>query len=90
MAKPDKLLIPYADYEQSRFHHVGRYGPGNLFMDFVTGAFPGDWRSGRYPPEYLRSRGEEHKRWYAMLHRVMETAIHSWRGRSSAGRCQNM
>ena len=69
MAEPDKLLIPYADYEHSRFHHVGRYGPGNLFMAFGTGAFPGDWWSGRYPPEYLNSRWAEHKRWYAVLHR---------------------
>jgi hypothetical protein len=69
VAEPDKLLIPYADYEHSRFHHVGRYGPGNLFMASVTGAFPGDWWSGRYPPESLNSRWAEHKCWYAVLHR---------------------
>ena len=38
-------------------------------MAFVTGAFPADWWSGRYTPEYLRSRWAEHKQWYAVLHR---------------------
>ncbi len=69
MAKPDKLLISYVDSEYSRFHHVGRCGPANQFMAFVTGAFPADWWSDRYPPEYLRSCWADHKRWYAVLHR---------------------
>jgi hypothetical protein len=69
VAKPDKLLIPYVADERSRFHHIGRYGPGNLFMALGTGAFPGDWSSDSYSPEYCKLHWAEHKRWYAVLHR---------------------
>jgi formate hydrogenlyase regulatory protein HycA len=48
---------------------VGQYGSGNQFMPFVTWAFQRDWWSGNRPPEYLRERWAEHKRWYAVLHR---------------------
>jgi formate hydrogenlyase regulatory protein HycA len=63
------LLVPWEDYEYGRFNLVGRYGGGNQFMAFVTGAFPTGWWSGNRPPEYLRNRWAEHKRWYAVLHR---------------------
>jgi formate hydrogenlyase regulatory protein HycA len=69
VAAPDKLLIHYEDDEYARFNLVGRYGDDNHYMAFVTGAFPADWCSGRCPPEYLKTRWEEHKRWYAVLHR---------------------
>jgi formate hydrogenlyase regulatory protein HycA len=69
VAEPDRLLIPYEDFEDGRFNLDGRYAGGNQFMAFVTGAFPTDWWSGRRPPEYLRTRWAEHKRWYAVLHR---------------------
>jgi formate hydrogenlyase regulatory protein HycA len=68
VAKPDRLLIPYADYDK-RFSLVGRYGEGNQFLAFVTGAYPADWWSRNRPPEYLRNDWAEHKRWYAVLHR---------------------
>jgi formate hydrogenlyase regulatory protein HycA len=77
MTAPEKLLVPYEDYESGRFTHVGRYGPGNQFMAFITGAFPRDWWSGRHPPEYLRSHWAEHKRWYAVLHRFDSDGNHS-------------
>jgi hypothetical protein len=68
VAEPELLRIPYfADDE--RFGLVGQYGEGNQFMAFVTGAMPKDWWSGNRPPEYLRTRWAEHKRWYAVLHR---------------------
>lgn len=69
MAEPEQLLVPHEDFEDARFSLVGRYGPGNQFMAFVTGAFPRDWWSGSRSPEYLRDRWAEHKRWYAVLHR---------------------
>lgn len=69
MAEPEQLLVPHEDFEHARFGLVGRYGPGNQFMAFVTGAFPRGWWSGSRSPEYLRDRWAEHKRWYAVLHR---------------------
>lgn len=69
MAEPDRLLIQHEEFEGGRFTLVGRYGGGNQFMAFGTGAFPVDWHIGKYSPEYLRTRWAEHKRWYAVLHR---------------------
>jgi hypothetical protein len=69
MAAPDRLFIPWEEDEEDRFHLVGRYGDANQFMAFVTGAYPADWWSGKYPPEYLRTCWPKHKRWYAVLHR---------------------
>ncbi len=69
MPKPIRLRIPYEDDEYGRFNLVGRYSGGDQFMAFVTGAFPADWWSGSRPPEYLRTRWADHKRWYAVLHR---------------------
>jgi formate hydrogenlyase regulatory protein HycA len=68
VAAPDRLLIFWEEDEDDRFHLIGRYGDGKQFMAFVTGAYPADWWSGKYPPEYLRNRWAEHKRWYAVLH----------------------
>jgi hypothetical protein len=76
MAEPDRLLIPYEDFEDSRFNMVGRYGGDNQFMAFVTGAFPADWWSGNRPAEYLRTSWAEHKRWYAVLHRFDSKGDH--------------
>jgi hypothetical protein len=76
VAKPEKVLIPYVADEHSRFHHVGRCGPAEQFMAFVTGAFPADWWSGKYQPEYLSSRWKEHKRWCAVLHRFDSDGNH--------------
>src|SRR4051812_25234057 len=76
MAEPAQLLIPHEDFEYARFSLVGQYGGGNQFMAFVTGAYPGDWWSGNRPPEYLRNRWAEHKRWYAVLHRFGPSGNH--------------
>ena len=89
MATPDRLLIPWEDYESGRFTLVGRYGnEGNQFMAFVTGAFLADWWSGNRPPEYLRNRWAEHKRWYAVLHRFDSDGTHLgtevWNGGTTA------
>lgn len=83
MAEPEQLLIPYEDFEYARFNLVGRYGGGNQFMAFVTGAFPRDWWSGSHSPQYLRNQWAGHKRWYAVLHRFgpagehLDTEAHS-------------
>lgn len=76
MAKPDRLLIPYEDFEYARFNLVGRYDDGKQFMAFVTGAFPADWWSGSRPPEYLRNNWAAHKRWYAVLHKFSKDGTH--------------
>ena len=45
-------------------------------MGFVTGAFPKDWWSGAYPPEYLQANWDRHKQWYAVLHRFDDEGNH--------------
>jgi hypothetical protein len=74
--QPDNLLIPYEDFEYGRFNLVGRYGAGNQFMAFVTGAFPSDWWSGNRPPEYLQANWARHKRWCAVVHRFDANGFH--------------
>lgn len=69
VAEPDRLLITYEDWKDARFGLVGRYGGGNQFMAFATGAFPKDWSVRTHSPEYSWTRWAEHKRWYAVLHR---------------------
>jgi formate hydrogenlyase regulatory protein HycA len=69
MAEPDRLRIPYEDFQCARFDLVGSYGNGNQYMAFLTGAFPVDWHIGKYSSEYIRTRWDEHKQWYAVLHR---------------------
>jgi hypothetical protein len=82
---PERLRVPY---DEGRFEHVGCYGGGKQFMAFVTGAFPADWWSGSRPPEYLRTRWAEHKRWYAVLHRFDAAGNHlgtdAWSGGTTA------
>jgi hypothetical protein len=74
---PDRLRIPYEDFEEDRFNLVGRYSGGNQFMAFVTGAFPKDRPSRHGLPEYIRSVWEDHnKRWYAVLHRFGPSGEH--------------
>jgi hypothetical protein len=88
VAEPERLLIEHEDFEYGRFNLVGRYGGGNQFMAFVTGAFPADWWSGNRPPEYLRNRWAEHKRWWAVLHRFDPDGGHlgteAWSGGTTA------
>jgi formate hydrogenlyase regulatory protein HycA len=87
VAEPDRLLIPYADFDD-RFEFVGRYGDGHQFMAFVTGAFPADWWSGKNQPEYLRNCWMWHKRWYAVIHRFDGAGSHigtdAWSGGTTA------
>lgn len=93
MAKPHKLRIPRDGH---RFENVGRLPDGTQFLAYVTGAYPADWYSGKYPPEYLRERWAEHKGWYAVLHRFdsagdhigtdTRLAGHDIEGRDIAGR----
>jgi formate hydrogenlyase regulatory protein HycA len=88
VAEPERLLIPFEDFEYARFNLIGRYAGNNQFMAFVTGAFPADWWSGDRPPEYLRNRWAEHKRWYAVLHRFGPDGTHLgtevWNGGTTA------
>ena len=64
MASPDKIRIPYQDFDGTRFDCIGRYAGGNQFMAFVTGAFPGQ---DRYPDPAGNWR--EIKSWVAVLHK---------------------
>jgi formate hydrogenlyase regulatory protein HycA len=71
MAAPEKLRIPYEDWEDARFEYVGQYGGGNQFMAFVTGAFPG--------PDHFPNPGgnwREIKRWSAVVHRFDRDGNH--------------
>jgi hypothetical protein len=71
MAAPDKLRIPYEDFEGARFNCVGRYGDGNQFMAYVTGAFPGH---DRFPD--TTSDWRERKSWNALIHRFDSDGNH--------------
>jgi hypothetical protein len=64
---PDKLRIPYEDWEGDRFHHVGRYADGRQYLGFVTGAFPDgyDWQRIRDPNN---NDWQRDKAWLAVLH----------------------
>ena len=63
MAAPDKLRIPYEDYDYGRFTSIGRLPDGTQFMAFVTGAFP----TGQ--EYYLGDDWQTKKRWLAVIHR---------------------
>jgi formate hydrogenlyase regulatory protein HycA len=63
MAKPDKLLIAYEDYDYGRFNGVGRLPGGMQFMAYVTGAFP---TGEKY---YLGDDWQLKKKWLAVIHR---------------------
>ncbi|MBL7041059.1 MAG: hypothetical protein ISR77_20660 [Pirellulaceae bacterium] len=71
MAPPDKILIPYEDSEGARFDCVGRYGDGNQFMAFVTGAFPG---RDCFPP--ANADWQSVKSWNAVIHRFDSDGNH--------------
>lgn len=64
MPAPDKVRIPYENFEGARFDCVGRYGDGNQFLAFVTGAFPG---TERYPD--TTGDWQQKKSWNAVIHR---------------------
>ncbi len=88
MAKPQRLLIPYEDFEGGRFDLVGCDAKGHQFMAFVTGAFPADWWTGSRAPQYLRMQWRHHKRWYAVLHKFASDGSHLgtdvWNGGNTA------
>lgn len=63
MPAPDKLRIPYEDYDYGRFTSIGRLPDGTQFMAFVTGAFP----TGQ--EYYLADDWRTKKRWLAVVHR---------------------
>ena len=71
MAAPDKIRIPYEDFEGARFDCVGRYGDNNQFMAYVTGAFPG--RDQFPPPD---SDWQTIKSWNAVIHRFDSDGNH--------------
>jgi hypothetical protein len=75
MAEPDKILIPYHDFDD-RFGLVGRYGADNQYIAFVTGAYPANWNIEHFSRDYLHTRWAEHKRWYAVLHRFDANGNH--------------
>jgi len=71
MAAPDKIRIPYQNFDGARFDCIGRYAGGNQFMAFATGAFPGEER---YPdPD---SDWRKIKRWVAVLHKFDSEGNH--------------
>jgi len=65
MPPPDKLRIPYEDYEGARFDCIGRLSDGTQFMAFVTGTFT------LRPTEGVKSpaESERRKQWIAVIHR---------------------
>ncbi len=63
MAAPDKVRIPYEDFDGGRFQCVGRLADGRQFMAFLTGAFP---KGNKYPDP--TSDWESIKRWVGVLH----------------------
>lgn len=64
---PNKLRIPYEEWEWGRFNHVGRCADGRQFLGFVTGAFPDgyDWQRVRDPNN---NDWQRDKAWLAVLH----------------------
>lgn len=72
MAAPEKLRIPYEDFDGARFDCVGRYGNGNQFMAYVTGAFPGRERF----PDAGGTDWRTIKSWNAVIHRFDSEGNH--------------
>jgi hypothetical protein len=72
---PDKLRIPYEEWEWGRFNHVGRGADGRQFLGFVTGAFPDgyDWHRVRDPNN---NDWQRDKAWLAVLHQFDAEANH--------------
>lgn len=71
MSLQEKIRIPYEDFDGARFDCVGRYGDGNQFMGYVTGAFPG---RERYPDP--TGNWQERKSWNAVIHRFDSDGNH--------------
>ena len=68
MAAPDKVRIPL---DQRRFPCIGRFGTGQQFMAFVTGAMPSAFERGERWDPNCRSVDDyycKYKAWYAVLH----------------------
>jgi hypothetical protein len=67
LGPPEKLRIPYEEWECGNFNHVGRCADGRQFLAFVTGAFPDgyDWQRIRDPNN---NDWQRDKRWLAALH----------------------
>jgi hypothetical protein len=63
VARPDKLRIPYQDYDYGDFNCVGRLPDGTQFMAFFTGAFPTGMEY------YLGNDWQYKKQWLAVVHR---------------------
>jgi formate hydrogenlyase regulatory protein HycA len=78
MAAPVTLLIPYEDFEGGRFTHVGRYGPGNQFMGYVT--YASQYVPKFYHTEEVTPDGQiiwrEHTNCFAVLHRFDSSGKH--------------
>jgi hypothetical protein len=64
MVYPEKVRIPYEDFEGARFQNIGRADDGTQFMAFVTGAFIG---KDRYPSSQVDLESIE--TWNAVIHR---------------------
>jgi hypothetical protein len=75
MAVPDTLLIPYESFEYGRFKHVGRYGPGNQFMGYVTYAYPKYYHTEEVTPDG-QIIWREHTNCFAVLHRFGPSGQH--------------
>jgi len=71
MAAPDKLRIPYEDFEGARFDCVGCLADGKQFMAYVTGAFPGHER---FPDP--SGDWQQRKSWNAVVHRFDSNGNH--------------
>ena len=71
MAPPDKIRVPYEDFDGARFNWIGRSADGNQFMAFVTGAFPGRER-------YFDTTGDwqQRKSWNAVIHKFDSDGRH--------------
>ncbi len=71
MAAPDRIRIPYEDFDGARFDCVGRYDDGNLFLAYVTGAFPG---RDQYPDP--SGDWQQRKSWNAVIHKFDSDGNH--------------
>jgi hypothetical protein len=67
MAAPDTLLIQYENFEHGRFTHVGRFGPGNQFMAYLTYADPKYYHTEEVTPDG-QIIWKRHTNCFAVLH----------------------
>jgi formate hydrogenlyase regulatory protein HycA len=75
MAAPDTLLIQYEDFKGGRFTHIGRYGPGNQFMAYLTYADPKFYHTEEVTPDG-QIIWREHTNCFAVLHRFDSAGRH--------------